>query len=87
MTSHYFLTEFSIGVWLGIGLRTLPYLDTKVIPTDKTSYEKFSLILSFRGLLLQYTFALSTPLVHLRNKKTLENQSIIKGLWCPEQEY
>ena len=87
MTSHYLLTEFSIGVWLGIGLRMLPYLDTKVIPTDKTSYEKFSLILSSRGWLLQYTFSLSTLLVHLRNEKPLENQSIIKGLECPEQRH
>ena len=44
-------------------------------------------ILSFRGLLLQYTFALSTLLVHLRNKKPLENQLIIKGLGCPEQRH
>lgn len=43
-------------------------------------------MLSFRGLLLQYTFALSTLLVHPRNKKPLENLSIIKGLGCPEQK-
>ena len=34
----------------------------------------------------QYTFALSTLLVHLGNKKPFENQLIIKGLWCPEQK-
>ena len=36
---------------------------------------------------LQYTFALSTLLVHLRNKKPLENKPVIKGLWRPEQEH
>lgn len=59
----------------------------KVITADKTSYENFLSILSFRGQHLQYTFALSTLLVHFRNKKPLENQSIIKGLECPEQEH
>ena len=44
-------------------------------------------ILSFRGCVLQYTFALSTLLVHLRSKKPLESQLIIKGLGCPEQNY
>ncbi|ROT12330.1 hypothetical protein EEL48_12175 [Muribaculaceae bacterium Isolate-102 (HZI)] len=37
-------------------------------------------------VLLQYAFALSTLLVHPRNKKPLENQSIIKGLRYPEQK-
>ena len=35
---------------------------------------------------MQYTFALRTLLGHRRNKKPLENQSIIKGLGCPEQK-
>ena len=35
---------------------------------------------------MRHTFALSTLLVHLGDKKPLENQSIIKGLGCPEQD-
>ena len=58
----------------------------KLFWQTKTSCENILSILSFRGWLLQYTFALSTLLVHLRNKKPLENQSIIKGLECPEQD-
>lgn len=57
----------------------------KLFWQTKTSCENILSILSFRGGLLQYTFALSTLLVHLRNKRPLENQSIIKGLECPEQ--
>ena len=66
----------------------LPYRNTKSYSgRQKHPAKKFRRFFSFCDRLLQYTFALSTLLVHLRNDKPLENQSIIKGLGCPEQEH